>query len=426
MARRRHGLAMVSCVILLVCSLSLVTAASTITHLVDATAGDPGRGGPKLEILQTLADEFKAETGIEVELIAGGFGEVRSKIPILAATDTLADVVDIVSQFTFDYGGFLEDLTPHIERDNVDLSVLVPVLLEPFKAQVDGREALIGMPLFFYSHNMGINLRSFNEAGLATPAEMGDRDWNWATLREYAQKLTLDGDGDGRPNQYGLQFRTWIHRLSLWFRHAGAPLWDRQYDPTEVTTNTPGAIDTLTFLHDMTSQGWVTNSTDPWFGGQAAMSFADAWPQMHTFVEFDADFVRFPYGPAGLRGTEFQAEGFGVNKASTNKEAAWEWVKFMALRTENVERLTITFGLPPALREAIAAYREDGLPSQHIVFENMFEPDTTFRPMSRETSIFTTIEREFVQALRGNVSPQQAAVRAQETAGAALRQAWLR
>ena len=64
---------------------------------------------------------------------------------------------------------------------------------------------LTGIPYNATAHILVYNKTMFDEAGLETPIEMYNRGaWTWSNAIEVAKQLTIDEDGDGTPDQYGM------------------------------------------------------------------------------------------------------------------------------------------------------------------------------------------------------------------------------
>jgi multiple sugar transport system substrate-binding protein len=95
--------------------------------------------------------------------------------------------------------GLLTDLTPLIERDNLDLSVFIPEVLEIYKS--DGK--IWGLPFLTTGSYVFYNMALFDEAGIEyPPTDWEDKSWTWDRMLELAQQLTKNYD-DPTTAQYG-------------------------------------------------------------------------------------------------------------------------------------------------------------------------------------------------------------------------------
>src|SRR5262245_55416009 len=94
--------------------------------------------------------------------------------------------------------GLLTDLTPLIEKDNLDLSVFIPEVLEIY--QSDGK--VWGLPFLTTGSYVFYNMKLFDEAGLEYPTtDWEDKSWTWDKMLELAKQLTKNYD-DPTSAQY--------------------------------------------------------------------------------------------------------------------------------------------------------------------------------------------------------------------------------
>jgi multiple sugar transport system substrate-binding protein len=95
--------------------------------------------------------------------------------------------------------GLLTDLTPLIEKDNLDLSVFIPEVLEIY--QSDGK--VWGLPFLTTGSYVFYNMKLFDEAGLEyPPTDWEDKSWTWDRMLELGKQLTKNYE-DPTTAQYG-------------------------------------------------------------------------------------------------------------------------------------------------------------------------------------------------------------------------------
>src|SRR5690606_28606335 len=100
--------------------------------------------------------------------------------------------------------GLFLDLTPYFDRGSARLDDLIPIATQAFTAPEDLEVqpgAFFAFPAFLHNYNAGYNVTIFENSGLVFPSELGEA-WNWDTLRDYAQKLTVDRNSDGVMDQW--------------------------------------------------------------------------------------------------------------------------------------------------------------------------------------------------------------------------------
>jgi len=166
----------------------------------------------------------------EIELVA-------EFVPNASARDTLATQIasgngpDIVGPVGWGgsnafHGQYL-DLTPFIEVNGYDLSQFNEALVDMYQDEA-GSQA--GLPFAVFPAAVFYQREMFDEAGLNyPPVSYGDKyvmpdgaevDWNWDTLTELAQILTVDANGNDASmgdfdssavSQYGFVFQWQTH-----------------------------------------------------------------------------------------------------------------------------------------------------------------------------------------------------------------------
>ncbi|HTO83691.1 MAG TPA: extracellular solute-binding protein, partial [Methylomirabilota bacterium] len=112
---------------------------------------------PDTKYIQDLLPEFKAATGIDVDIEAISYIDMHSKLvpQLTAPTGSYeAIVVDFYWVAEFTKAGWLMPLDDLIKRDNVDTSVYVPSLMN-LVGKVNGTTYMLP----FYNYSMGIIYR---------------------------------------------------------------------------------------------------------------------------------------------------------------------------------------------------------------------------------------------------------------------------
>jgi multiple sugar transport system substrate-binding protein len=82
-----------------------------------------------------------------------------------------------------------------------------------------------------------VNVDLFEEAGLQVPYN----GWTWEEFIEAAMRLTIDIDGDGALDQYGVVVESSMYRMSPFIWSAGGELVDDTQLPTQLMIDTPEA-----------------------------------------------------------------------------------------------------------------------------------------------------------------------------------------
>ena len=201
-----------------------------------AWASDSGRGKAIREIL----DEFeKQNPDVKVEMLGGVQYGSKLLTQILSgkAPEVLqvayGDVKALASE-----GAFV-DLTKDFEAEKANY---VP---EIWNLSVnDGK--LYGVPWLGHTIQLIYNKTLFEKAGIKEPPK------TWDELYDVAKKLTVDTNGDGKPDQFGIGLAGKQHPDLAWMygmfaAQAGAQLVKETNGRYEVAINSPEGIKALEF-----------------------------------------------------------------------------------------------------------------------------------------------------------------------------------
>ena len=229
-----------------------------------------------------------------------------------------------------------------------------------------------GIPFRIETWCLYYNKTMFEKAGLNNPPK------TWAQVAEYAKKITTeDVYGLGEPLDKSLQtslnFRPVIYSFGGDFISA---------DQTKATFNTEEAKNAIRYYYDL----FVTNKVLPpdslsWNTDAVTQAFAAGTVGMN----FDGPWGQGPYNDAGLDygvamipGIDENTPGYweimglsySIPMASENKDAAYEFIKFL-LRPEIDSYVSFTL---PAVKEAanLPKYQEDQI--SQIFFEQFNYP----------------------------------------------------
>ncbi len=202
-------------------------------------------------------------------------------------------------------------------------SEISPNLLEELK--LDGH--LWSAPL--YTSNIGIFYRPklFEAAGITQTPK------TWEELREVAKKLTIDRNGDNRPEQYGIVLPLGKGEWTVfsWFPFllsgGGEVLKNKQPDLTN-----PGALKALQFWQQLLTDGSAMLSSpergyeeDAFIAGRVAMQITGPWTYItKSTVDYDA----FPIPENVAQATVTGGGNMYVMKTTPAREQAA--LKFLA------------------------------------------------------------------------------------------------
>ena len=163
---------------------------------------------PDTRYVQDLLPEFKAQTGIDVEIESISYIDMHSKlVPQLSSPEGGYDaiVVDFYWVAEFTQAGWLMPLDDLIKKDNVDTSVYLPSLMN-----LVGKVGDVTYMLPFYNYSMGIiyrkDLLNDPKEQEAFKAKYGTDlkiPTTWDEYKKQVEFFTRDTDGDGKADFYG-------------------------------------------------------------------------------------------------------------------------------------------------------------------------------------------------------------------------------
>jgi multiple sugar transport system substrate-binding protein len=217
-----------------------------------------------------------------------------------------------------------------IQRDNFPLTSLADLAVKDFTTP-DGQQ--FGLPRDQNVIALYYNKKLFDAAKLPYP----DDTWDWAKLIEVGHKLTIDKNGDGKPDQWGLYTET-TDMENYW----SSLVWQNGGDilsPDGKTTvlDSTQASGGLQFLQDLIWKEKIVpdpalfaETGDAFEQGKAAMEVNGSWlVATDEAANLKFGIAPLPKGPAG-RATSVNPTGAVIYKGTKNPDAAWAFVKYLA------------------------------------------------------------------------------------------------
>jgi multiple sugar transport system substrate-binding protein len=281
-----------------------------------------------------VIEAFEAEfpnVNVEIENIGSG-SEYYTVLQTRIAGQTAPDVFYPATHIAYALGskGAILPLNDLIARDGIDLAAYDPGILDLYT--IDGQVMCLPIDtaalVVFYNKDM------FDAAGLEYP----QAGWTWADFLATAQALTVDVDGDGTIDQFGVdQFRNYWPMM-VWSQ-TGHGLFDDIRHPTEFLGAEQAAIDAIQWVADLTLVEGVMPSDDQradisdlFAAGKAGMNIIGHWrvPTYTANADFDFAFAPLPIGDFGEPVNRADGSCFAISAQTQHPDEAWELVKFLA------------------------------------------------------------------------------------------------
>ena len=228
--------------------------------------------------------------------------------------------------------GVLEPLEPYLRGSDVIAETdFYPEAIGPFR----WRGELMCIPQNVSSLVVYYDKDLFDAAGLAYPAD----DWTWDDFLATAEALTMDLDGDGQTDQYGLGTEASIFRVApfIWQNGGELVVTEQVGAPLRLAVDSRAAREAIEwFVALQTEHGVVPDasaeaaqdSESRFLDGSLAM-FLDSRRAVPTFRQieaFDWDVAPLPQEEqaAGI----LHSDGYCMAGAAQDKDAAWTFIEF--------------------------------------------------------------------------------------------------
>ncbi len=346
------------CAIVFLCAWSSVAFGETVlTYLVYSSSGQAS-----LDWTMRQVEEFNKTNGkgIRVDVIVGNQEKMRTMMAAGVPPDML-------SMSDFGYlarQGWFVDIKPFLLRDN-----LMKLFNHALLAQLEKDGGIYTVPWFINAGASYFNRDLFDNAGVATPIQMG-ANWTWEAMLTASKKLTIDADGNGLPESFG------IDRVYAYFPTAVAQAggafyeFDEKEQPIRSLWNTPevrmAAEYVLNFYtsgtvpHKYHLEGRLNQAAYYFWEGKTAINVTDHLGILDSYLRnaaFEWDFALQPIGPAGpINHMDNSIGGPNILTTCKDVEAAWEFMKFYLMDRDRMIGFVRDVGVLPALLSAQPSY----------------------------------------------------------------------
>jgi multiple sugar transport system substrate-binding protein len=315
---------------------------------------------PDTRYVQDLLPEFKAQTGIDVEIESISYIDMHSKlVPQLSSPEGGYDaiVVDFYWVAEFTQAGWLMPLDDLIKKDNVDTGVYLPSLMN-----LVGKVAGTTYMLPFYNYSMGIiyrkDLLNDPKEQEAFKAKYGmdlKIPTTWDEYKKQVEFFTRDTDGDGKVDFYGtvnqgqrgdcisMQWSNYLYGNGGQYHDAD---WKATFD------GEAGVKAVEDFRADIAKHGptgaesFCFDEASNVFGQGKAFSLVTFNILLAGFDDPKSSQVVGKAGIAANPGGGLNGGwGWAIPNSSPDKEAAWTFIKWIESK-EAVKKRTLAGGAP--------------------------------------------------------------------------------
>jgi len=279
---------------------------------------------------------------VEVEQRMIGWGEYYDKWVMSAASGvTMGDLVLLDAKFAQDIfvlEGTVRDLTPFLERDDIDTNDFSQAALRQFRPAFLPGGPIYAVPIVSGTIVPFYNIDMLSEAGMNAP----DKSWTWDHFFAIARKMrVMDGE---KVERYG--FGGWCQGiLEAMIPAYGGRLLSE--DRSQPVMDSPEVVKALTQLQE----AYLSQT----FGGsftaeQTPFSFHGDWdPGWWGELPFEWDIMPVPKGPHG-RYTTAWANGLAIPQGVSGDKLkmAWELLKYYAMNPDRTGIPDIYLNMMPS------------------------------------------------------------------------------
>jgi len=297
------------------------------------------------QLMRSTVDSFRtAHPDIEVkyEPIPGSYSE---KIQLMLGTSTAPDLFylkDMVAPSYLRYD-VLEPLNEYVEGSpEFDTEDFFPFLRNAFSKD----SIYYGFSKDYNPYVLFYNADMFAKAGITEPPQ------NWAELKSAAARLTIDTDGDGKIDQYGLVIEPVIEMLIPFVYQNGGTFQD---DEGRLRFTEPEFVEALDYYSGLHRSGVAALPSEVGSGwnGDAfgreycAMIIAGGWAlpfldETHPDVNYELAFM-----PAGkVRATVAFTTAYVMPKSSQKKKESWQLLSYLAGKKGMAEWTSLGLAMP--------------------------------------------------------------------------------
>jgi multiple sugar transport system substrate-binding protein len=304
--------------------------AQPVTVRFHSRGGAPGTQEPTLydEQMPLFMQKYP-----NIKVVHEGFtGEdYNQKITVLSAGNSLGDVMWTAigggNIYYFAASKVIQPIEPYVAKEKFDLTQYYKNVIEGLKR--DGK--VYGLP--FKSHP-GVSVMFYNQTAYEKSGAVPDKTWTLDRLVDGAKRAT-QGDVFGYNPSFAQK------SILTTTRAFGGELLDAEGKKSLL--NSPQAVQAVTWLYETinkhniapkpsvaTEQGGVDRmfTNGKLASGKWGTSF-----QLVAQRDVKDSFTWFatihPKGPAGVPGSDFEADAYSMTTVTKIPDAAWQWTKWL-------------------------------------------------------------------------------------------------
>lgn len=390
---------------------------------------------PWVGAFDTINQEFTELTGADVIIDSYSYDQTyEQEVRLGTSKGDQYDVVVLDSPWVgqFGEGGFVEDLTPYIEKD-ADI-VQYEDFVTPFQEVARWKGEVVGIPFGAYFVLNHYRTDLFEQAGLEPIETIED----FRTAAETLTNIQPGVFGTALNNQRGAPVgQAWFEYI---YNFGGKPfesMYKGSPDPYADMTpliDSPESIEVVNFFREMLqfeppgaeNFAWDERATTFSVGRTGTIN---AWsvrtpgfanPEQSTVVDTFATTL-FPHKEGVEPAPPLGGWVMGINPASGNKDLAWDYIKWFTSQ-ETHKKFVLNGGPPSRLSTLQDPEIQEAVPWADTVFQSQELAYSEARPRIPEAfEIIDTIGLYVSRAVLGEMSVEEAMAKADQEVGDLLK-----
>lgn len=310
--------------------------------------------GTEGDVMQTILDAYKAETGVEIQLVVLGYDDYAAKLKTMIRGGESPALIRATEGTIMEFKEFLLPL---------DTAFNAADFTNVF---YNAAGNVVDLPMDVTANGLFVNLDLLDKYGVKYP-KLGEKPWTWAEFETEIAKLKGQADV-----AFPGVFDNKAHRFMPMVYQFGGKMWDDAYATSGLTSD--AAVEALTTLQRMNTDGTLDPAV--WAGGaNAAELFRTGKYGFHMSgnwnvagyqdLTFKWGVVQMPVGngATATRSTIIGGKGICAVSESGMEDEALKFISYLA-KPENHDKFA---GGVPFLSPRLAAKLDFG------VYQSVYE-----------------------------------------------------
>ena len=367
------------------------------------------------EVLQESIDRYTEETGVKVDLEVIPWSDLYNRILTAVSSGEGPDVLNIGNTWAVS----LQSSGAFVPWEGDALEAIGGqdrFVQSSFATGGAEGQAPTSVPLYGLAYSLYYNTAMFEAAGITEPPA------TWDEFVEDAKKLTIDTDGDGQIDQWGVtmagsSISNNAHQAFVRGLQNGGELYNEDGEPD---FGNDGVVAGVKEWVDLMAVDKVVSPSDAesvngsdmaatFADGQAAMFFDQAPTdnlKSRDFTDYAAAPVPMESADAtGLEGTQSHVAGINISvfENSDDKDAAIDFVKHLTSDDEQ-KYLNESFGALPVVTAAYddPAFQSEAIKLKQVTLADHAQPMPLYPSEGQmETLVGTAIKNLLASAAQG-------------------------